>query len=82
MKQGKANSVLPREHTGHSKHPLPTTQEKTLYTQTSQMVNTKIRLIIFFAAKDGEALNSQQKQAQELTVAQIMNSLLPNSDLN
>ena len=47
-----------------------------------QMVNTEIRLIIFFAAKDGEALYSQQKQDQELTVAQIMNSLLHNSDLN
>ena len=47
-----------------------------------QMVNTKIRLIIFFAAKDGEALHSQQKQDQELIVAQIMNSLLLNSDLN
>ena len=46
------------------------------------MVNTKIRLIIFFAAKDGEALYSQQKQDQELTMAQIMNSLLPNSELN
>ena len=45
------------------------------------MANTKIRLIIFFAAKDGEALYSQQKQDWELTVAQIMNSLLPNSDL-
>ena len=44
------------------------------------MVHTEIRLIIFFAAKDGEALYSQQKQDQELTVAQIMNSLLPNSD--
>ena len=43
--------------------------------------NTEFRLIIFFAAKDGEALYSQQKQEQELTVAQIMNSLLPNSDL-
>ena len=43
-----------------------------------QMVNTEIRLIIFFAAKDGEDLYSQQKQQdQELTVAQIMNSLLP-----
>ena len=41
------------------------------------MVNTKIKLIIFFAAKDGEALYSQQKQDWELTVAQIMNSLLP-----
>ena len=38
------------------------------------MVNTEIRLIIFFAAKDGQALYSQQKQDQELTVAQIMNS--------
>ena len=45
------------------------------------MVNTEIRLIIFLAAKDGEALYSQQKQDQELTVAQIMNSLLPNSEI-
>ena len=47
-----------------------------------QMVNSEIRLIMFFAAKDGEALYSQQKQDWELIVAQIMNSLLPNSDLN
>ena len=40
------------------------------------MVNTKIRLIIFFAAKDGEALYSHQKQDWELTVVQVMNSLL------
>ena len=46
------------------------------------MVNTEIRLIILLAAKDGEALYSQQKQDQDLTMAQIMNSLLPNSDLN
>ena len=46
------------------------------------MVNTEIRLIIFFAAKDGEAVLSQQKQDRELTAAQIMNPLLPNSDLN
>ena len=45
-----------------------------------QMVNTEIKLIIFFAAKDGEALHSHQKQERELTVAQTMNSLLPNSD--
>ena len=44
------------------------------------MVNTKIRLIMFFADKDEEALYNQQKQDLELTVAQIMNSLLPNSD--
>ena len=55
----------PREDSTHGHH---------------QMVNTKIRLILFFADKDGEALYSQQKQDQELTVAQTMNSLLPNSD--
>ena len=54
--------------------------EKTLTHGHLQMVNTEIKLIIFFGAKDGEALYSQQKQDQELTVAQIMNSLLPNAD--
>ena len=46
------------------------------------MVKIEIRQIISFAAKDGEALYSQQEQDWELTVTQIMNSLLPNSDLN
>ena len=46
------------------------------------MVNTEIRLIVFFVAKDGEALYSEQKQDWEVIVAQIMNSLLPDSDLN
>ena len=72
---------MPRKCTDHSKHPLPKTQEKTTHGH-QQMVNTEIRLIIFFAAKDGKDLYSQQKQDRELTVAQIMNSLLPNSDLN
>ena len=58
-----------------------TTQDKTLHMDITRCL-TEIRLIIFFAAKDGEALYSQQKQDQELTVAQIMNSLLPNSDFN
>ena len=47
--------VLPGEHIGHNKHPLPTTQEKTTHG------HHQIRLIIFFAAKDGEVLYSQQK---------------------
>ena len=55
----KANRVLSRECTGQSKHPLPTTQDSTC--GHHQMVNTKIRLIIFFAAKDGEALYIHQK---------------------
>ena len=46
------------------------------------MVYTKTRLIIFFAAKDGETLYSQQKQDQEMTVAQIMIYLLQNSELS
>ena len=45
------------------------------------LVNTEIRLNIFFTAKDGEALYSQQKQDWELTVTKIMNFLLPNSNL-
>ena len=56
--------------------------KRRLYTWTSPDSQQEIRLIIFFAAKDGEALYSQQKQDRELTVAQIMNSLLPNSDSN
>ena len=44
------------------------------------MVRIEIRLTLFFAAKDGEALDSQEKQEWELTGAQVMNSLLQNSD--
>ena len=54
--------------------------KRRLYTWTSPDVNTEMRLIIFFAANDGEALYSQQNQDRKLTVAEIMNSLLPNSD--
>ena len=46
------------------------------------MVSIKIRLIMFFAAEDGEALYSQQTQDLELTVAHIMSSLLENSGLS
>ena len=56
--------------------------KRRLYNEHHQMVSTEIRLIIFFAAKDGEALYRSSKQDWELTVAQIMNSSLPNSDLN
>ena len=46
------------------------------------MVNTEIRLIIFFVDADGEILYSKKNKDLELTVAQIMNSLFQNSDLN
>ena len=49
---------------------------------TIHLVNTKIRLHILLTDEDGETLYSQQKQDLELTVAQIMNSLLQNSGLN
>ena len=65
----------------HSKPSSNNTREDSTHGH-HQMANTEIRLIIFFAAKGGEALYSQQKQDLELTVAQIMNSLLPNSHLN
>ena len=57
-------------------------QEMTLHMDITRWSNTEIRLIILFAAKDGEAVYNQQKQDQELTVAQIMNCLLQNSDIN
>ena len=62
-------------------------QENTLVIANTLFQQHKRRLYTwtspdFFAAKDGEALYSQQKQDRELTVAQIMSSLLPNSDLN
>ena len=78
---GQRLRVLPRKRTGHSQHPLPTTQEKTLHMDITRWSTPK-SLIVFFAAQGGEAPYSQQKQDQELTVAQIMNSLFPNSDLN
>ena len=59
---------------GHSKHPLPTTQEKNLH--MDMMVNIEIRLITLFAVEDGEALYNLQKQDQELTVTQVMRFLL------
>ena len=81
MKQGKANRVLPREHTGHRKHPLPTPQEVTPHVHiTSGQYWDQIDF--FSADEDGEALHSQQKQDPELTVAQIGSILLSRSVLS
>ena len=78
MKQGKANSFAKRMHFSEQTPSSNNTRQDSTHGH-HQMVNNKIRLIIFFAPKDGEGLYSQQKkQDQELTVAQIMNSLLPN----
>ena len=82
MKQGKGyQSFTKRMHWSSQIPSSSNTREDSTHGH-HQMVNTEIRLIIFFAAEDGEALYSQQKQDRELTVSQIMNSLLINSDLN
>ena len=54
--------LLPREGTGHSKHPLPTTQEKTTHGHYPMV--TEIRLIISFAAKDGETIQSAKTRPE------------------
>ena len=56
--------------------------KRRLYTWTSSDDQYQNQTDIFFAAKDGDAVYSQQKQDRERAVAQTMNSLLPNSDLN
>ena len=81
MQQGKANSFAKRMPLVIKAPSFNNTRDNSTHGH-HQMVNTEIRLIIFFAAKDEEVLYGQQKQDWELTVAQIMNSLLPNSDLN
>ena len=76
------NRVLPRECTGHSKHPLPTTQEKTLHMDITRWPTPKSDWLYSLQPKMEKLYTVSKKQDQELTVAQIMNSLLPNSDLN
>ena len=76
----KANRVLLRERT--DLNTLFQQHKRRLYTWTLPDGQHQIILIIFFSGKDREALYSQRKQDRELTVAQIMNSLLPNSNLN
>ena len=80
MKQAKANSLL-REHIDHSKYTFSNNKRR-LYTWTSPDGQHRNQTDMFFASKDGEALYSQQKQDLELTVAQIISSVLQNSGLN
>ena len=79
MRREKADSVLPENALVIAKPSSNNTRDASTHGH-HQMVNMKIRLILFFAAEDGEALYSQQKQVWDLTVVQIMSSLLQNSD--
>ena len=80
--RAKANRVLPRERTGRSQHPLPTTQEKTLHMDITRWSTPKSDWLYSLQPKMEKLCTVRKKQDQELTVAQIMNSFLPNSDLN
>ena len=60
MKQGKGYTVLPREHTGQGKHPLPTAKETTLHVDITRWSTPK-SIDYIPAAKDGEHLYSQNK---------------------
>ena len=71
---------MPRGHTGHSKHALPTTSEKTTYGR-HQMISTEIRLIMFFAPEDGETIKSA-KLRPGVDCSSDYSSLLQNLDLN
>ena len=81
--RAKANRILPRECTDHSKHTRPTTQEKALHMDITRWPIPKSDWLYPLQPKvEKLTFSSQQKQDWELTVAQIMNSLFPNSDLN
>ena len=73
----KPNRALPREHTGHSKHPLPTTQEKTLH-----MYITKWSISLPDWLYSLQLMMEKLYKDLELTVTQIMRYLLQNSGLN
>ena len=82
MKQGKdSQSFAKRMHWSQQTPSSDNTRDDSKHGH-HQMVNIEIKFIISFTAKDEDALYIEQKQDQELTVAQIMNSLLPNLDLN
>ena len=77
----KANRVLLREYTGHSKHPLPTTQEVTLHVDITRWSIQKSDWLYSLQPKM-EKLYTVSKNKNGSWLAQIKNSLLPNSDLN
>ena len=79
--RAKAHRVLPKERTGHS-NTLFQQHKRRLYTWTSPYSQHRNQIDYILCVKDGDVLYSQQKQDWEVTMAQIMNSLLQNSDLD
>ena len=79
--RAKANRVLPRECTGHSKHPLPTTQEKTLHMDITRWSTLRSHWLYSLQQKM-DRLYTVSKTRLGADWAQIMNSLRPNSDFN
>ena len=77
----KVSRVLPREYTGHSKYLLATTQEKTLHMDITRWSTLKSDCLYSLQPKM-EKLYTVSKNKSRSWLAQIMNSLLPNSDLN
>ena len=73
---------FPRECTGYSKHPLPTTQEMTLHVDISRWSIPKSDWSYSLQQKMKKLYTVRKKQDRELTVAQIMIFVLQNSDLN
>ena len=77
-----ANRVFPREGTGHNRHPSSTAQEKTLHKNITRWSIPKLDWLYSLQPKMEKLYDVIKKQEQEMTVTQIMNSVLPNSDLN
>ena len=79
--RAKANRVLPRECTGHSKYPLSTTQEKTLHMDITRWLIPKSDWLYSLQPKMVNVYTVSKNKTKSLVLAQNMNSL-PNSDWN
>ena len=79
MKQGKGQQSFVKRTCWLQQTPFSNNAKEDSTHGRHKMINSEVRLIMFFAAKDGETLYSQQKQDWELTVAQTMSLFLQNS---
>ena len=82
LSKAKANRVLPSEYTGHSKHPLPTTQEKTLHTWTSPDGQHRNQIDYILCSQRWRSSIQSAKTRLGADCGSDHDSLLPNPDLN